>query len=218
CRPLGAEGVRAMKCWKSVRAAVVVGVGLLAPASAVFAQEPPPTSQSSTDDNKTQEQTAAGKDDSAAKPVPVLNDTQSTAPPDIRGMNSAAPLPSGRVSPVQLGPLYLQSVSFFDSENGIQVSGQPGTNWQNFGQFRTDIVFDHAFRTTRIAVQYEPRLTILNGNASTDTSNLVANWTTKLYSSPRLGISIADNFEYYGQQGQFDNLNLQADLTSGNLA
>ena len=207
-----------MNCCRRVFKIMFLPIALLVSTAMAFAQEPPPTEQQSTDSAKPQDQAPPAKDDAPPQPTPVLNEMQSTAnPPEIRGMNSAAPLPSGRVSPVQLGPLYLQSLSFFQSENAITVSGQPGTNWESVSVFRTNIVFDHSFKTSRVAVQYEPRLTIVNGQAFTDTSNLNGNWTTTFYASPRLNISIDDNLNYFGQQGQFDNLSLLADLTTGAL-
>jgi len=207
-----------MNCRRQLFSSLLLPIALLTATSIAFAQQPPPASQDSLDGTKPQDQASPAKDSTPPQPTPVLNETQSTANgPEIRGMNSAAPLPSGRVSPVQLGPLYLQSLSFFQSADAITVSGQPGTNWQSVSTFRTNIVFDHSFKTSRIAVQYEPRLTIVNGAVFTDTSNLNANWTTTFYASPRLNISIDDNLNYFGQQGQFDNLSLLADLTTGTV-
>jgi len=137
--------------------------------------------------------------------------------PQLRVVTGSGPLPSGRVSPFQLGPIYLKSADFSEFLNAISATNQPSTLVESDTLFRAMIVFDHVFRTSRFTVQYQPRLSIINGRAQTDTSNLDANWTSNFQLSPRLSVGLDNGFNYYGQQGQFDNLSILGDLTSGTL-
>ena len=137
--------------------------------------------------------------------------------PAIRTINGAGPLPSGRVSAVQFGSLYLQSADFFQSIDSISATGQPNTLRRSRSTFRGEIVLDHAFRTSHFAVQYQPRLSVVDGNTSTDTANLAATWSTFFPITTVLGVSLNSSLSYYSQQSQFDNLNLMADVTTGSL-
>jgi hypothetical protein len=132
-------------------------------------------------------------------------------------MNGAGPLPSGRVSSVQLGPIYLQSVDSFQSAIASNSTAHTGTLWRSYSLFRAAIVFDQSFKTSRFAVQYQPRLIILDGQAKADTGNLSAAWSTAFRLTPVWKISFNNTLNYYSQQRQFDNLDLMADVTTGAL-
>jgi hypothetical protein len=175
-------------------------------------QDPPPTQDPGTDPTK---QDAPAPPPQAPLP-PGAIDTSQTLPP-IRSMNGAGPLPSGRVSDVQFGPIYLQSVDLVQSFDAITDAGQTSTVWQYFTLARAEIVFDHVFKNSHFAVQYQPRLMVLNGNLSADTSNLNATWSTAFHLSPRWNASVSNSLSYFDRQGQFDNLDLMADLTTGSL-
>jgi hypothetical protein len=132
-------------------------------------------------------------------------------------MNSASPLPSGRVSAVQFGPVYLQSADFLQTFDAISLSGQPSTTWQSYSVFRAAVVFDRAWRDSHIAVQYQPRLYVIDGVVHTDTADLNAGWSTLFRLTPRLNASLTNGLTYYSRVGQFDNLDLMSDVTTGSL-
>lgn len=183
----------------------------LAPLAQAQQQDPPPSQN--TDPN------AAQKPDSAAPTPPVTpGDTQdlNSGPPPIRSMNGAGPLPSGRVSAIQFGPIYLQSADFYQSLSAISAMGQPDL-FESFSMFRTQIVFDKTFRESHLAVQYQPRISVIDGHFQTDTADLNAAWNTRFQLSPVLTMAFNDGFSYYSQQGQFDNLDLLSDITTGSL-
>jgi len=186
-------------------------------------QETSPPQQQSQDKDKDKDANAQQKPDAApdnaASPTTltgnVLGPNSDTL--QVHLMGGAKPLPTGRVSSVQLGPVYLQSADFYQALEVVNASTLPDTLYESVSIFRADLVFDHAWRTSRVAVQYEPRLTITNGLVQTSTSNLNAQWGTLFALTPRLSLGLKDGFGYYGQQAQFDGLNLEADLTTGTL-
>jgi hypothetical protein len=178
-------------------------------------QDPPPPPQNPPPDAPT-------KPNDPAQNVPPSAGSQSDSPeaistPPIRAINSAGPLPSGRVSAVQFGPIYLQSVDFLQTFDALSVSGQNGVAWGSFSELKAIIVFDHAFRNSHIAVQYQPRFLVNSGTVSTDASDLSAGWSTVFHLSPRLTASVSNNFDYYSRVGQFENLGLLSDLTTGGV-
>ena len=138
----------------------------------------------------------------------------SSAPP-IRAMNGAGPLSLDRVSPIQLGPISLQSADAFQSVIASSSTVQTGTLWQSHSLFRAILVFDQSFKTSRIAVQYQPRLTVIDSTVTADTGNLNAEWSTGFRITPLLRMSFDNTLNYYSQQRQFDNLSLMADVTTG---
>jgi hypothetical protein len=143
-------------------------------------------------------------------------DVVSTTPP-IRAMNGAGPLRPGRVSPLQFGSIYLQSADFLQSADAVVATGQPNVAWRSLSVLRANIVLDRAFKRSHFAAQYQPRLSVVDGSARTDTANLSVGWNSVFPVSPVLEVVFSDGFSYYGQQSQFDNLNLMADLTTGSL-
>lgn len=167
--------------------------------------EPYPTQESSA-------QAAASSSNSQSD-----NDNAASTPP-LRAMNGAGPLPSGRVSAVQFGPVYLQSADFLQTFDAINATGQSNTLWQDYSMFRATVVLDHAFKKSHFAVQYQPRLLILNGDVHTDTADLNAAWSTLFAISPRMNVSLTNGLIYYSRVGQFDNLDLMSDITTGALA
>ena len=177
-------------------------------------QDPPPQSQEA-DSSQKSDTAAPNSTQSPAAPSESTDANPSTPP--IRAMNGAGPLPSGRVSSVQLGPIYLQSADSFQSVIASNSTAQTGTLWHSFSLFRVALVFDQSFKTSHVAVQYQPRLTIIDGTVKADTANLSAAWSTVFRLSPVLKMSLNNTLNYYGQQRQFDNLNLMVDATTGSL-
>jgi len=195
-------------------------------------QDPNPTPpqqqdpQDNKDPNASQPKQDAPPPDNPAPPV-VDNGFTPASPTNALGananamqvhqLNGAAPLPTGRVSLLQFGPIYLQSADFLQTVAVVNATTLPNPLYESVSMFRADVVFDHAWRTSRFSVQYEPRLYITNGQVQTDTSNLNAAWTTVFVFSPRFSMALKNTFGYFGQQDQFDNLDLEADLTTGAL-
>ena len=182
----------------------------------VHAQQDPPPPQSQDADNSQKSDTAT-PNPAQSRVLPGEASNASSSAPSIRAMNGAGPLPAGRVSPIQLGSIYLQSADAFQSVIASNSTTQTGTLWRSYSLFRAVFVFDHSFKTSRFAVQYQPRLMIIDGTANADTANLNAAWSTVFRLTPAWKMSLTNTLNYYGQQRQFDNLDLMADVTTGSL-
>lgn len=184
-------------------------------------QEPPPqqqTQQSQDPDKDANVQQKPDVTQGDTAPAPAGNVAGTSADRlQVHQIGGAAPLPTGRVSAVQFGPVYLQSADFYQAVETINASTLPNRLLESVSIFRTDFVFDQAWRNSRFAVQYEPRLMITNGVVQTNTANLTATWGTLFAVTPRLSIGLKNNFGYFSQQAQFAGLDLQGDLTTGTL-
>lgn len=177
-------------------------------------QDPLPPQNPPTETHPTEDPSAQAAE--ASQNSPSDNGTAASTPP-LRAMNGAGPLPSGRVSAVQFGPLYLQSVDFLQTFGATIATGQSNTLWQDYSSFRAIVVLDRAFKNSHFAVQYQPRLLILNGDVHADTADLNTAWSTLFAISPRLNVSLTNGLIYYSRVGQFDNLDLMSDITTGAL-
>ena len=173
-------------------------------------------SQNQDKDTNTQQKPDATQTDTAAAPMSTVVATNAD-PLRVHQMGAATPLPTGRVSALQFGPVYLQSADFYLALETINATTLTNPLFESISIFRTDFVLDHSWRNSRFAVQYEPRLMITNGVVQADTANLTATWGTLLMVTPRLSIGLRNNFGYFSQQAQFQGLNLQGDLTTGTL-
>ena len=202
--------------YRLLQAFIVCALIFWCSAQAVRAQQDPPPAQSQEADNS-KKPDAAISNSPQSPVVPGESTDASPSAPPIRAMNGAGPLPSGRVSSVQLGPIYLQSVDSSQSFIASSSTSRTGTLWRSYSLFRAAIVFDRSFKTSHFAVQYQPRLTILDGVVNADTGNLNAAWSTLFRLTPVLKISLNNTLNYYGQQRQFDNLDLMADVTTGSV-
>ena len=187
--------------------------------SSLAQQPPPPPPPGSETADAPKDAKDSAQDPNSIPPQVSVADAviPGSTESSIHPMNGAGPLPTGRVSPLQLGPIYLQSADYLQVGEAINATGQVGTVWRSISMFRTNIVFDHQFRTSRFAVQYQPRLSVVDGRTQTDTSNLSAGWNSQFQLTPVLTMALNDNFTYFAQQGQFDGLNLMGDLTTGSL-
>jgi hypothetical protein len=206
------------RIYKTILVSAFFSICLVGNAQSQQGSTAPPDSQEKDKDATPQQKADAAPTDTTQPPAPAgLGLGTNSNSMQILQMNGAAPLPTGRVSSLQFGPIYLQSTDFFQALETINASNQPNTLFQSVSIFRADLVFDQAWRNSRFAVQYEPRLMITNGVVQLSTSNLNADWTSVFAISPRLSIGLKNNFGYFDQQAQFDGLNLQGDLTTGTL-
>jgi hypothetical protein len=210
------DGDKAAKMKTSLYQCVHVGLLIcLCTCSSAIAQQDSATQNPVSDPQQkpTAPDSGVGQTPNQGDETPV-----SSAPVDqIRVVNGGSPLPSGHISPLQFGPIAVASADFFESIQGVAVSGVPGRTWESDAIFRTNLVFDKEWQTGRFSVQYQPRLSIIQGTAQTDTSNLISSLTKQFQLTPRLSVHFDNTLEYYSQQGQFNNLSILGDLTSGTL-
>lgn len=186
-------------------------------AASVFAQEPtpqPPPPQPPVTDTKAQQSTDQSSNsgsDSSALDHPVA--VASTTPP-VRQVSGAGFLgPS--ISPLRWGPLYVSYIQFAQIlSEGDSFSGQQ--NFENqASQISVDIVLDKEFRNARIALQYVPRMTILNGQVLGDFVNQDTGADMVFAITPRLSLDVSDHFTYYRSKNSFADIFLSSDPVSG---
>lgn len=177
-------------------------------------QDPSPskeTQQGASTSDSTPAQTDSAKDQQSAQmPLPT-----NTAQP--QGQLLGRPrvvLPAGRVSPLQWGPLYVQSAEFTQAAEFFNLPGQPPVAGSFFA---TTIVFEHVARSSHLTAQYQPRIGIVAGQAQNQLTNHSANLDAYYELTPRLGLGLSDDYSYFSDQNLFENLNVQADLSTGSL-
>ncbi len=140
---------------------------------------------------------ASGQEADSQKPPvePVLGvDTNQY---QIQAIGKASNLLTAN-SPLRLGPVYVASASaFYLSASGLE---QNPTTLQytnatgNAAVFLTDVVFDHIFGRKRFAIQYSPEITIVNGHLLNDFTNTSLSLDTKYLLSPRVVLTLGDEF------------------------
>jgi hypothetical protein len=137
----------------------------------------------------------------------------STSPP-IRQIGSAGFLTQS-ASPLRWGPFYVAYAQFaeiFDQGSAFNTQ----SNFQNAAsQLSADIVLDKEFRHARIAVQYVPRMTILNGQVFGDFLNQDTGADIVFTLKPRLTLDLADHFIYYRSKNSFADIFLSGDPVTG---
>jgi len=101
-------------------------------------------------------------------------------------------------SPLQLGPVYINSAwYFFAVGNGLKIdpkSNQLSAGTNTVSVVQTSIVFDHLFRRDRLALQYQPRLAILNGQVQRDLSSYALALNGSHMFSPRWNLAYSNTY------------------------
>jgi hypothetical protein len=183
----------------------------------VLAQQPtpqPPPPQSSATDTKNQSGTDpsnGSSDDAPSLEHPVA--VASTTPP-VRQINNAGSLMQS-ISPLRLGPFYVGYAQFAEIFNEGSSFNNQGTFQNAASQLSANIIFDKRFRNARIALQYVPRMTILNGRVLGDFVNQETGANVVFALTPRLSMDLADHFTYYRSKSSFADIFLSADPVSG---
>ena len=122
---------------------------------------------------------------------------------------------------IGFGPLYLYSADAFQVLNYRSrfdsLLGRDVTVRFNSSVFRSNIAFDHRFRRGRLALQYQPRIVILNGNVQSDYTNQRIVLDTTLALTPRFSLGVSQSTFIYGSRDQFGDLYLDSDPTSGHV-
>lgn len=152
---------------------------------------PPANSPSQGDSTNGQpDQTAASTNESNQGPphAPV-------APASPLFRLAGGDLLTSNQSPLRLGPIYVGSAEAFGafdrftpSTNGLPMQSENGA------VFRTDIILDQVYKTTRLTAQWEPHLTYIEGVARGDSENVNVDVQSTFQLSPRLGMTLSDRF------------------------
>jgi len=175
----------------------------------VSAQEPTPQAPPPDTNNQANSDQSSDDSESIEHPVAVV----STAPPIRQTTSAGFLMPS--ISPLRWGPLYVGYAQFSQIfDQGSSFNGQ-GSFQNAASQFLTAIVFDKQFRKARVAVQYVPRLTVLNGQVLGDFVNQDTGVSVVFQLTPRLSFNLSDHFVYYKSKDAFADIFLSSDPGSG---
>lgn len=133
--------------------------------------------------------------------------------PEIQQVGRAGNL-LDTVSPLRWGSFYIASAQYAQVfDRGSAFAGQG--SFQNAASvFSSTLVFDKRFRSSRIALQYVPRVTVLNGVVLNNFTNQDTSLDTVFVLGPRWTMSFSDHFMYYRTKNAFADLYLDADSVS----
>ncbi len=148
----------------------------------------------------------------AKTPIATLN------VPPVREIGKARSLGRTR-SPLQLGPVYVRSASFFYTVgDGLQLDTEnnqvrKGTN--NVGVFLTNIVYDTPLRRSRLVFQYQPRLAIVNGQVQRDLSTHAASLDATRLLSRSWSLAFNNTYSSTNSRVLYGDFFLDVDTVTG---
>jgi hypothetical protein len=149
----------------------------------------------------------AGTDESSSKPGPTIP----TSPSAPMRIGTARPLDlSGSL---RFGPFFVSSAEFSQVLDEVRPSNGTGGS-RNIATFLgTFITYQHLSRRGRLALQYEPHFSIINGHSDLNYNDQELNLDTQYAISSRWGVGLSDHFTYLSRNrfGSF----LDADSVTG---
>src|SRR5712692_2516892 len=148
---------------------------------------------------------------------PSTNGTATTPGPVLRSIGRAESLGTSR-APLHWGPVGVRSAAITQYFGGVNLSDGSFDQWIKTTVLQTNIVYDHRSRRSRLAIQYQPQLTIVNGRVLGNYSNQDLSLDTYYYLSPRWSMGINDSFRYYGNRNFYGGTFFDSDLTTGAVA
>jgi len=182
-----------------ISAALCCGVARAQESSTPTQQQDPnnPVSQNS-DSSAPKEgasQDSQSADNDIKTPLPVAPSLE------VHPVGSSISLPQYDTL-LRWGPVYVRTLEF--SQSYDQISGAPtaGQGIFNQGSFdtsilRASIVYDRVIGQNRLELEYDPRLTIVNGVVGKDYLNQSANLNYVQTLSPRWTLGLSNSVAYY---------------------
>ncbi len=161
-----------------------------------------PASDNSKPAQNTESTSRSG--DSAPIPAVLVNDNL----PPIRKIGSASLLDSS--SQLRWGDIFIGSADFSQVyATTSPVTGASVAN--NASLFRTHIYYDHEFQRARLALQYQPRLMVIDGKVVSDFVNQNVNLDSYVVLSSRWVMGLDEHVTYYGSKNVYGDTFLDAD-------
>jgi hypothetical protein len=174
-----------------------------------------------TQDSTTSSQDSKNANHSWSQDSNASTDSSDSAASTVNIPGSMTPLgtPNGSL---RWGNFFVRDVSFtqiYDRANyarATQSSGSLGSAFStNASLFQTDLAFDRLTRLGEVALQYQPRLAIVNGNVYPDYSNQNVSFNLLLNRSPRLSFEFRDTFSYFSSQNIYALTYVDANTRTG---
>ncbi len=164
----------------------------------------------------------AAADDAAKSGDPVaIDQSPSNTSPTLPAATSG-PLRMGTArlldlrGAIRIGPFYVSSVDFAQALDEFRPSG--GTTMKGFRNVatfvRTFMVYQHAFRRGRLALQYEPHLSVINGHSELNYTDQELSLDLRYALSQRWGLDLADYFSYVRNRNRLGSF-LDAESVTG---
>ncbi len=168
-----------------------------APGTAPATQSPSPPSQ---DEKKSGD--SSSKD--SVEPVDISAPPSST----VNAIGSASPLgqPNGFL---RWGDFFVRDVSYtqayevsnYHEQSSPNLTGSSESN--NTSLFETTLAFNHVSQNNQVALQFQPRLAIINGNVFPDLSNQNVSFNWLVSQNSRWSMDLHDNFAYFSSQNLY---------------
>jgi hypothetical protein len=153
--------------------------------------------------------------DSSQKNSDAGTDTSATSTP-ISVLGGATPL-SGATGPLRWGDFFVRAVSFTELYDQVDYVGLTAPNKfsRNASLFQADLAFDHLTRHGHFALQYTPRVAVVEGQVYADYSNQNVALNLLYDLSPRWMMDVHDRVVYLSTQDVFSTFYVDANTQSG---
>jgi hypothetical protein len=169
----------------------------------------------------------AGNKKPTAQGAPKDSDNKDAAPTSPIGLAWAdsyirqigtAGLLAGNREGIGWGSLYVPSAGV----NGVvdqfeSTSTTPGATF-TAAVLQATVVYDHRIGTSRLALQYQPSMSIAEGRVVGNFSNQNTNLDWLLYTRPRWNVRLSEGFRYYYTQQSVGMSYLDVNTTTSGLA
>jgi hypothetical protein len=135
--------------------------------------------------------------------------------PPVRQLGRATAL-LPQFSSFRWGPVFLRSADFLEAGDLIRSAGQEPDQQLIASIFRANIALDRHFRRSRLAIQYQPYVSIVNRQVQHNLSTHNLTFDSYYRLTRRWTVSFSDQFSYHSGRVLFDEgLSLDMDLTTG---
>lgn len=170
------------------------------PGQGQSSSEPKAQDETGQKPSQTAEQATGAAQESSSRsgdiPAPVA--------PAIRVLGRAGSLPAPLRGALSLGPVYVSSFEYLYMYDRFDVNG---TGSPTLGSrdlmsdiLQLNVVADHQFRRSRVAFQYQPRVTFREGEVIKDFYNQHLNFDTYYMVSRNWTLGLGDQFAYLGNR------------------
>jgi hypothetical protein len=204
-------GIKTMR-WSN--AVLFLGMILLVSARSINAQEESPTAPApqapcTQGKDSTKEMPPCPKADDYSAPTVYVG--QREEEPPIRKIKGAGAF--NAVSSAHWGPIYLGSIEFNELIDDFRPTGQPATT-TTVSTIRSYIFVDRQYRQSRFTFQYQPSVTISQGQVDPNFVSQNINLDSYYRWSPRWTVTFNDHFSYYNSRSRFGDSFLDSDSIS----
>lgn len=204
--------------WRSTHLLMLAALAVFVWPSSVKAQESSSADASSPDTSVATDQVQESADsntqaESSSRKDNFVSPSSSSSAPFIRELGGAGPLIES-TSHLRWGSLYVSSWELSGIRDSISGAGPLFDGNREVGLMRTRIVYDRQFGFGRVALQYLPRVALIDGKLRSNYSNQNLNFDAAFQLSPRWSLSADYHFAFLNNRDFVDLQYLVADTAS----